>query len=169
MKKTITVMLLGLIVLFAVSCKPSTEDAINYNDKIIDQQVMIIEKINALYKALDDYTNHERMDRAYNDAVKQVELGTEEVTKLKDFGGSSEFKDGALKLFGIYKSVLSNEFKKMIEISKLPDDLYTTEKEAEWKKMDDDAFNKMDVGLNELKSIQKSFADEYKFDIEKTY
>lgn len=167
MKRTMTLVMLTAV-LFFTACGPTTDDAIKYNDQIIDQQVKIIGTIDNLYDALEKWTNHGGMDAAYQNAMKQVELGTADVSAMDKFDGSTEFKDAALKLFGIYKSVLDNEFKEMIAINKLPDDQYTTEMKAKFDQLNDMAFKKMDDGLNELQVVQNRFAAKYKFEIEKT-
>jgi hypothetical protein len=167
MRKTITLILFAITAMVFTSCGPTKEEAIKYNDKIINEQVEIINKINKLYDALKNYEDHYGMDFTYAEALKQLETGTAAVEKLDKFGGNTEFRDGALKLFGTYKSVLQNELKKMIDISKLSDDMYTTEVEAEFNNLADISTKKMDEGLNELNAIQQKFADKYKFQIEK--
>jgi hypothetical protein len=169
MKKTITLFLFAVVAMTVTSCGPTKEEAIDYNDKIINEQVAIIDKIDKVYDALKNFKDAYGMDYAYAEALKQVETGTEIVTKLDKFGGTTEFRDEALKLFGTYKSVLENELKKMIDITKLSDDIYfTTNAEAEFNKLSDVSFKKMDMGLKEFNTIQKAFANKYKFEIEKS-
>jgi hypothetical protein len=167
MKKTITLMLFVIVATVLTSCGPTKEEAIAYNDKIINEQVNIIDKINALYDAMKNYEYHYGMDYAYAEALKQADKGTEVVGKLEKFGGSTEFRDEALKLFGTYKSIMQNEIKKMIDINKLTDDMYTEEAQAEFDKLADISSKKMEDGLQELNAVQQKFADKYKFEIEK--
>jgi hypothetical protein len=167
MKKTLSILLFALIVIAATSCGPTKDQAIAYNDKIINEQVAIYDKLNVLYDALKNYTDHAGMDKAYLSALKQVDSSTEVVSKLDKFGGSSEFRDIALKLFATYKSVLQNELKKMIDISKLTDEMYNTDMEDQYNNLADVSDKKMDEALKELDSIQKEFANKYKFEIEK--
>ena len=168
MKKLFSLSMLAFTLLFATSCGPTTDEAIAYNDKIIDEQVAIIDKINTLEKSMETWENHSGMDQAYVATVKQLEESTAVVSAMEDFDGSSEFKDGALKLFGIYKAVLEKEYKEMIALYKLPDDQFSSEVEDKWAGIHDQAFKKMDDGLNELRTIQEKFSEKYKFEIEKT-
>ena len=167
MRKTITLLLFAILAVVVTSCKPSKEKAIAYNDKIINEQVEIINKINKLYDALKNYKDAYGMDYAYAEALKQVETGSDVVGKMEKFGGETEFRDEALKLFDTYKSCLQNELKKMIDISKLSDAMYTEEAEAEFNKLNDISAKKMEDGLQSLNRVQAKFADEYKFEIEK--
>lgn len=169
MKKFFTITFIGILTSVLISCGPTKEEAIDYNDKIINEQVAIIGKINKLYDALENYTDHSGMDMAYQNAINQVKTGVVVVENMKKFGGSTEFRDAALILFGTYQSVLDNEFKRMIELQKYPDELYTTEVKNEYAKLNDVSFKKMDDGLIELKVIQAKFADKYKFEIKKSY
>jgi hypothetical protein len=167
MRKTITLILFAIIAMVVTSCGPTKEEAITYNDKIINEQVAIIDKIDKLYDALKNYSDHYGMDYCHTEALKQVETGTDIVGKLDKFGGDTEFRDEALKLFAIYKSCLQNEMKKMVDISKLSDDMYTTEVEDEFNSLNDVSVKKMEDGLKELNAVQAKFADKYKFQIEK--
>jgi hypothetical protein len=167
MKKTIYTLFITIIMMVFSSCGPTKEEAIDYNDKIINEQVYIIDKIDKLFDALKNYKDFNGMDKSYTEALRQVETGTAIVGKLDKFGGNTEFRDEALKLFRTYKSVLENELKNMITISKLPDEMYTTGAEDEFNKLSDVSFKKMDVGLKEFNTIQKAFANKYKFEIEK--
>jgi hypothetical protein len=168
MKKTFTLVLCVILTMMLTSCGPTKEEAISYNDKIINEQVAIIDKIDKLFDALQDFKNHNGLDYAYAEALKQLETGTGIVSKLEKFDGSSEFRDETLKLFGTYKSVLETELKRMIDIIKLPDDLYTEDAKDEYNKLKDVSAKKMEQGLKDLNTVQKSFATKYKFEIEKS-
>jgi hypothetical protein len=159
-------LLLPLMLLMLAACGPSKEEAIAYNDKIIDQQVLLIDKINSLEKSMEVWDDHAGMDRAYIAAIKQLEESTEVVSKLEKFDGSTEFRDGALKLFGIYKSVLDNEYKEMVALYKLSDEQFTTKVEDKWNSIHDAAMKKMDDGLNELRAVQTAFSEKYEFQID---
>lgn len=157
----------AIVAMVVTSCGPTKEEAIDYNDKIIIEQVAIIEKIDDLYDALKNYTDHKGLDSAYAAALKQIETSTDIVSKLEKFGDDTEFRDAALKLFGTYKSVMQNELKKLVDFSKLPDDLYTTEVEDEFNKLSDITITRMDDDLKQMNAAQIKFANKHKFEIEK--
>ncbi|MEI6764274.1 MAG: hypothetical protein WCM76_01460 [Bacteroidota bacterium] len=169
MRKIAGTLLFTTVMLCVMSCGPTSDQAIAYNDKIIDQQVAIINKMDGLNTSFKDWSNKEGMDKAYAEAIKQVEVSITEVTAMDAFDKNTEFKEGALSLFKVYKSVLDNEYKEMVALYKLPDNLFTKEQEDKWTSLSEQALNKMDNGLNELKPIQSKFAEKYKFEINKTY
>jgi hypothetical protein len=154
-----------LMFLFA-SCGPSSEEAIKYNNSIIDEQMLITGKIDTLYKSLNR-EHPEIMDEAYKQALSQVDSGTEKVSKLDDFGGKSDLREASLKLFAIYKSVIQAEIKTMIEILKKPSTEITPETETQIDVMYDQALKKMDNGLKEFLDVQYKFAGKYNFKLNK--
>lgn len=162
-------LLLAVIMLSVISCGPTSDQAIAYNDKIIDQQVAIINAMDGLNSSFSDWTNKAGMDKAWNDAIKQVETSTNEISALEAFDKNSEFKDAALKLFAVYKSVLENEYKEKVALYKLSDALFTKEIEDKCAVLTDQALNKMNNALDELKPVQAKFAEKYKFEINKKY
>lgn len=151
---------------FFVSCGPTADQAISYNDAIIDEQIAIIDNITAVFESFKDVDHPDKMDIAYTEAVKQCETGTEVVSKMEGFDGSTAFRDEALSLFKVYKSVLDNELKQMIIIYNLPQEEYTPEKEEEWSTLYDAAFLKMDPGLEKLKAAQEEFGKKYNVEVE---
>jgi hypothetical protein len=167
MRKTITLILFAILATVVASCGPTKEEAIDYNDKIIKEQVAIIDKIDKLYDAMKDYTDHQGLDSAYAAAQKQIESSTDIVSKLEKFGDDTEFRDAALKLFATYRSLLQNEMKKMVDFSKLPDEQYTNEVEDEFNKLSDITIGRMDEDLKQLNAAQVTFANKHKFEIEK--
>ena len=168
MKKLFTFVMLATMAITFISCKPSTEDAIKYNDQIFSEQIRIIEKIDILYTAMEDYTNLTQMDASYADALKQVEIGSEAVGKLKEFGGNADFRDEAIKLFGSYKALLQNEIKEILSLNKLPDDQFTPEMREKMGVLNEVAIKKMALGLAALQEKQGVFAKEYKFEVKKS-
>jgi hypothetical protein len=168
MKKQFNILSACILMFMLASCGPTTDDAIKYNDSIIDEQSLIVERINTLYDCLDDWDHPEKMDEAYKQALAQVDLGTEKVSKLPDFGGKSELREASLKLFSIYKSVIQTELKTMVEIIKMPETEITPEVEARFDGMNDQALKKMDNGLKEFQEIQIKFSVKYNFVLNKS-
>lgn len=168
MRKKCIIVFSGIIALLLTSCGPSKEEAIKYNDQIIDEQSLIVDKINVLYEAMKSWQHNEVMDEAYNNALKQIDVGTEHVAKMDDFGGKSNLKEHALKLFALYQSVIQNEIKGMLDILKKPSEEITPEMEQEFDNRNNQALTKMENGLKEFQKVQKDFADKYNFVLNKT-
>lgn len=168
MTKHYKVLAACFLMFMLASCGPSTEEAIKYNDSIIDEQALIVEKINNLYKCIDDLDHPENMDEAYKQALMQVESGTKKVSKLPDFAGQSELREAALKLFSVYKSVIQTEIKTMVDILKMQPVDITPEIEAQFDTMNTQALNKMDNSLKEFQDVQVKFSLKYNFVLHKS-
>jgi len=168
MKKHYKILSACILMFMLTSCGPTTDEAIKYNDSIIDVQAQIVEKINTLYECFDDWDHPEKMDEAYKQALAQVDSGTEIVSKMPDFGGKSEFREASLKLFSVYKSVIQTELKTMVEILKKPSAEITPEIEAQFDAMNDQALKKMENGLKEFQEVQLNFSVKYNFVLNKS-
>ena len=107
-----------------VSCGPSSNDAIKYNDELVNQQNKVYEKESALLDAISKNMPN-KLDLLFTDLSKQIDESSEAVEKMNAFDGKTEMKDAVLKIFAAYKGVASNEYKNMIMYSKIPDSLYT--------------------------------------------
>jgi len=153
---------LSLVVVMAlVACSPSPEQAAAYNDKIIDEQIAIVDKIEVLVETYQYYIPAD-MDKAYNDAINQTDKAIANVTAMDKFDGKNTFKDAALELFNGYKVVLESEYKEMVRIYKIPDDSFTEEHYQQWDKLAEEADKKMEVAFEKFGKVQDEFAKKYK-------
>lgn len=162
-KFTFTFLLISIVIFN--SCGPTVEQAIKYNDKIIEQDDSISAKIEALIDTYDKFDPKE-MDQAYNEAMKEIQKGIDFATKLKPFADDASFKDGALVLFNAYKSILEVQHKRIIELLKLPESEYGDKEVEEFEQLIEQANKKIDVELDNLIAIQEKFANTHQFPIE---
>ncbi|HOY30873.1 MAG TPA: hypothetical protein PKW80_03245 [Bacteroidales bacterium] len=153
------------LVLVFTSCGPSGDEAIDYNDKIIDEQTKIVDKINVLYETMNLSEHPEQMHEAYKHALIQIDSGAEKVSKMNDFDGNTGMREGAVKLFSMYKSVVQTEIRAMIEILEKPEAENAAETESRFNEIQNLALKKMDAGLAEFQEVQLKFADKYNFEL----
>ena len=92
MKNTITLLLFAIIVMATTSCGPTKEDAITYNDKIIIEQVTIIEKIDKLYNALKNYKDQYGMDYALGYPGKKAGNGRNNKPSIYNYSSIADRK-----------------------------------------------------------------------------
>lgn len=156
--------LLFLLSVFLISCGPTKEQAIDYNDKIIAQDDSISAKIEKLVETYDKFVPAE-MDKAYSNAMAETQKGIDFANKLKPFDNDSSFKNGALELFNAYKSVLEVQHKRIIELLKLPESEYGDAQVAEFEKLIESANKQMDVEIDKLIAVQENFANTHQFEI----
>ncbi|MFH2095292.1 MAG: hypothetical protein ABIJ16_06290 [Bacteroidota bacterium] len=156
---------IAAILVVLASCGPTSQQAVDYNDAIILKQIAIFDAINELDAAYENYVPEE-MDAAMEEALLVTNDGIAFLDGLEPFDGSTEFKDHAMELFKVYKNVLENEFSRMIEIYKLPEDLYTQDEMDEWEELYDDAYDRMNKALQVFNLYQATFAEKYNFVIQ---
>ncbi|MDQ3045966.1 MAG: hypothetical protein M3R27_00335 [Bacteroidota bacterium] len=158
---------LALFSICLISCKPSRDEALVYNDKIVAFQKAIDNKEVALLEAFKT-REPEIIDKAYTDFKSQITISAKELETLGTFDEQAYFIEGARSLFSTYKAVAEKEYNTLVDINKMNDSLYTEDVQA----MDDEntkAINsKLDSGLAEFTAIQEKFAAEYDFIFEKT-
>ncbi len=164
MKKLFAIVTGSLFVsVILISCRPTTKDAIKYNDALVEQRSKVIEKENALIEAISK-NMPEKLDLLYSEMKKQIEESIDSVNQMKGFGGKTDMKDAAMKFLITYKEVAGNEYKEMLKYAKMPDTLYTQEEDdivMDLNKKIDDKLNKVD---NDFIQMQKVFAEKYKFE-----
>ena len=164
--KKIFVTIIGLLFIsvILVSCGPSTNDAIKYNDELVKQQNKVYEKESALLDAISKNTP-DKLDTLFVKLSKQIDESSKTVEAMSNFDGKSDMKDAVLKIFSIYKNITGNEYKNMISYSKIPDSLYTPgddDKVLDLSKKIDDKINQ---SIEEFIKLQKQFAIKYKFEL----
>jgi len=163
--KNYTILFITLFFLLIISCQPSTEDAIKYQDGIIEQQVLLNEKFSELISSYDSYVADE-MDAAYKLTLDQLNKGIEYVSKTEGFEQEAYFKEGALAFFNSYKEVLENEHKKIIELLKLPEDSYGHDEIKEVQMLRDRSNIKIDKAFEDMLAVQKKFTKKYHIEME---
>ena len=154
-----------LFVILLTSCGPTTEQARQYNDKLIAQEVKVIEAIDAVDNAFSTY-KPELIEPVIEKAKKQIEESVKKINEIGDFDGDSEFKNETLNLFNLFKKHLNNEYAEQLELTKLSDEEYTEKEEARWyelsKKMNDE-YTKV---FNKFSEAQENFAEKWGFPLE---
>ncbi len=113
MNKKLLIFLAITIFIFS-SCGKSSS-ALRYNDKIIEIQSKVINKIIILTQSMKT-GNTDLMQRRLEELQQQTTLSANEITSLEEFEGGNELFNAALDLFEFYESVCKNEFQEMIEI-----------------------------------------------------
>ena len=162
--RNFTFTLLLSLAAFLVSCGPTVEQAIKYNDDIIDKNDVITTKLEELIGTYDKFIPEE-MDKAYSEALAKTQEGVDFATKLQAFDDDASFKDGAIELFNAYKSVLEVEHKRIIELLKLDESDYGEEEVAEFDELIESANEKVDLALDKLILVQEKFSERHQFDI----
>jgi len=163
MKKT-TILLFAILIGSLSTYGQSPKKAAKYNDKIIDEQIQIVIKIDSLIETYTTFINPD-IQIAYDEAVKQVDKSIKVVKKMPKFDKSDTFKNNALTLFETYKSILENEHKEMVRLYALPDADFNQEQANKWDKLAEAADAKTQKAIDKFKTEQQEFADKYNLNL----
>jgi|GEM_PF-1083883 len=165
MKKVFATILSSLFVsALLVSCGPSTDEAIKYNDALVSQQTKVFEKESALIEAISK-NMPEKFDVLLAELSVQVDSSTEAVKKMDGFDGKTDLKDAALKVFITYRTIVDSSYAEMIKYAKTPDSLYTQEDDDKVIELSKKIDDKLNTAVEEFVERQKNFAAKYKFEL----
>jgi hypothetical protein len=143
------------------SCGPTSEDAINYNDSLINEINKVIQADNKFVEAEDK--GGDEMKSAHQSLIQQVNTALENIKKVGPFDKKSDFLDASVKYLTTYKGVVENEYKQMVDISSKPDDQKTEDDDAAYNKAQDASRDKMKTAEDEFTKVQQDFSKQYKF------
>lgn len=165
MKKVLSTLFGSLVLsVLMVSCGPTTDDAIKYNDALVDEQSKVIKAEDALIQAISQ-SDAAKYDDALAGLVKQVTESEAIVTKMEAFDGKTDYKDAALSLFKAYKSATENEYPKILKIAKTPNEEYTPELDDELMTLSGEIDTKLNKEIEAFVAKQKEFATQWKFEL----
>jgi hypothetical protein len=156
-------LILSNLLLF--SCSPSSEDAIKYNDSMIEEQLKIVSLFDSLNYCLDHNISQQLLP-IQKKLINQIEESSKKINKFEDFDKNDNYKKNIEELFNVYNDIANNEYNKIINIYLLPDSLYTNEEEIKLNKFWDSAFNKVQNQLIEFNKFQEDFSKKYNFKLE---
>ena len=164
MNKKIVYLFALLMVLILSQCGPTTQDALDYNDELIAEELLVIDKLDGLTNALSTY-EPENIGPAINAAKDQVDNSIKVLEVLGGFDGNTEFVDACMELFKVFKSQLNDEYAEQFEIYKLPLDQYG--------KVEEDRYNELNTiidaeyypAFEKFSKAQEDFAEKWDFDL----
>lgn len=159
--KTLGVLLIAVI-LFSCKTKPTPQEAVTYNDKVVDIHTNAINSLDDITTAFDGTAAD--LQTAHKSAVEKAGHALDGIKKLGPFEAEKPaFYDAAVKYLTMHKQVLELEYKQVVDIlskEEVGDEDFTTVenlmKEAE---------GKYAKGDEEFEKAQIEFAKEYGFQI----
>jgi len=158
-------MYLGIIITFLSACSNTSEQAIQYNDKIITHQQQIVNLFNKLDSSFADTINHS-YQVVYQNLKTELEHQLKAMDTFPNFDDKQDFKEAYKKLLTVYLDVVNHDYAKMIELYTLPDSLYTETVKTEFLQTNKIANNRLQQAVQDFINFQKQFASEYKFNLQ---
>ena len=155
---------LFLFVMSAGLTSAQNQEARKYNDKIITEQHNITSKMVKFFKtfktaSLDDLKKQRTV------LIAMIDKSTAKVKAMNGFENDTKLRDGALEIFGFYKSTLEKEYNEMIQLianrGRSKADNETLEKYK------NDLISREDEMDNKFAKIQEDFAKRHKLILQK--
>jgi hypothetical protein len=160
MKKLI--LIIGALSVILISCGPTEDDAIKYNDSLIDITEKIIEKQDLFINQLDGH-NVDSLKITYQLFVKQAEISIEELSKVKIFDDKNEFGNSASEFIATVNSIVNNEAKQMVELLSKEAEQYTEYDQEKLDKLASKFDEQNNKAFENLKKEQLAFSKEWNF------
>lgn len=152
MKKTVLKKGIAMvaITLSLISC--STKSASEYNNKMMEIINASTEDMAKMNEAMTS-KNWTKAEEVRNLWDKNLEKSISDVESQGDFNGDSTFKDAVLKAMNSYKKIVTEDYKKLIEIRKSGD----TSKQKEEETALNNINKALEDSANELNQASTAF------------
>lgn len=162
--RTINLFFAAIIMLVIASCgsksasdKLSFSTAVEYNDFIIGQQELILEKHKACTDAIDANNMQDAKIRL-DLLAKQCKASVDTLNKMDAYNSNTAFRDAGIKLFSCYKDFAEKGFKEELEIMSKPQ--ITPEDENRINQIEDEFSSKEGDLYSTFIDAQNKFASE---------
>lgn len=115
--KIISIFCAVLFVFIFQFCDNKKNEAIEYNDKIVGEQMSIVNKMIEFTQTFQDVIP-EVMDSKLTELKLQIQNSLDVLNAMEAYEGDSELLNAAKDLFKFYQKMADNEFKEMLNILK---------------------------------------------------
>jgi len=156
------------LILFLSACKPTREEALKYNDAIIDEQVAVMDLINALNSSINTY-DKDTFDLGYKKLDAQLNKSIQKVSSMDDLGGKTEFKDAAIAYFKTIKEGMVSELKPALNQYGKPLEEATEEDDEKADVLYHKFIDRLKKAFKPFVDAQNKQAKEYDYEIEKSH
>lgn len=159
--KTLGVLILA-VTLFSCKSKPTPQEAVAYNDKVVDIHTKAINSLDDITTAFDGSAAD--LQAAHKGAIDKAAQAIDGIKKLGPLeADKTAFYDAAVSYLTMHKQVLESEYKKVIEI--LSKEETADEDFTAVENLMKEAEDKYAKGDEDFEKAQVSFAKEYGFQI----
>jgi hypothetical protein len=153
--------LLFCIICFA-GCSQRQTEIVNFNDQIISEQEAVIKAESTLVSAVNE-KKLLAVDSNYQQLLSQITTSENKVKELVDPDPEIGFKLATLSLFAAYKTETQNGYKTLVELSKIPDSLFTPRQAKQFEEISSTVFIKLNAEVDAFITVQNKLAEKYKF------
>jgi hypothetical protein len=165
MKKTILfafVLITSSVIL--VSCGPTKDDAIKYNDRLVDINAGLTAAQDAFFNQLDAH-NVDSLKITLSQFSAKSKNSLEEVEKIGPFNEKKEYLDAALSYFKTINGLAEKEAKEITEILSKDTAQITEDDYGKAEEIANKLDSEYDKCFAQFQTAQEKFAAEWKFEI----
>lgn len=154
-----------LFALSLVSCGPTANDAINYNEQIIN----LVDSLNTShYLFIEQLDAHsvDSLNISYKLFETRAEYSLDRIKKFGPFAGKKEFRTAATEYFATLNHIVKNEGKGLVNILSKDSSEYTLEDLESITTLSHRFDENYEKAFTRLEAAQARFAKEWGFKIE---
>lgn len=152
---------LALALVISSGCDSRAEQAAAYNDRVVALQSDLINRFNALDSALNSMDAQEA-ERIRLELLSQVSVHISALDSLGSFEEDPELLEATKSLFSTYTRLVSDDYKRFIDLLALPDTLFTTDAQEEAFKLEDRLISQVDSAHEVFRQQQQAFGARYR-------
>jgi len=140
-------------------CGTQSQKAVDYNDRIVKAQISVLQREEALVKAIND-NQRDQYDSLFSAFRNVVDSASTVVSSMEPFEGNSEFRDAAVGLLSAYNTAINQYFKEIITLASCPDSMFLNDKSKEIAGIARQADQIIDPKNMQFLEAQRTFAKE---------
>lgn len=147
-------------------CQSRSEKAALYNDRLIDQQIYVLEALNELDSSLN-YMDTQRMAEAYQILQGRLKESLRSIEGIGDFDGDPQLKEATKDLLEGYDEIVAGPYLELIQLIDLPDSMFTPQQQLRAFEVEDQIIEGVKDLHQSFSKKQQSFGEKYKLIFEK--
>lgn len=153
------------VVLLNVGCESRSEQAADYNDRLIEQQHYVLQGFNILDSSLND-VDTTRIDEAYHILRGRIKESIREVQAMEVFKGDDSFRKATLDLMRGYDDLVAGPYNSLITLITLPDSAFKPSQQLQAFELEDEIIDGSKSLHQSYAKHQEAFAERYNVVVE---
>jgi hypothetical protein len=165
MNRILLTLMISCSIIFSSCNELKTEDAISYNDFLVNSMDPLIDKMIDFEMAIYD-DNTENLNEAYEVLLKTTTETEQAIISREAFDGNENFKKAAIDIISFYKSVVDKDYKEILSIIRNSE--FNEEDEIRVEEILMLAYDKEGPYYEKFEKEAQEFAKKYSFEIKDT-
>jgi hypothetical protein len=156
---------LALIIVFIwimTGCQNNKQIILEFNQSIITEQEAVFMAENKLVKTLNSKAVT-LLDSNYQFLLQQIIRSDSILTRISDPEPKIGFKQAAIHLVNVYKVQTITGYSKLVELSKIPDSLYSPREAKKFEEISSSVFVTLNAEFDEFINVQSKLIEKYEF------